>query len=976
MGDLYAHRSSHRSCASELRSQKPHRTLQRVPSPPTRPRQEIWNHHKSAKPFLAMPTATEELIDFRQYLDFNSSNRAQCPVCLTDGKKNRNISISPEGKIKCHRDCSFPDILNALGIDTKAPANQAPAAKRIAPTKAIVPDKKPVYKSQQEIEANHQTLLTQSKIAKEWLAKRGIDEQAIARYKLGIAKYSFKGKTYPCITIPYNRKGGWQNKYFPAPWIPKAERLDGEGEETRAMQDTGSKADWYFTLKNAAPELWIVEGEWDAMVLAQTFIDNNITNIDICTGTGGCGTIPLDLSPLQPYQHIYIWYDIDYINSKGKRPGPDGSAKLAAKIGDRAISCTVPHPENHKDGWDVSDALLNGFTIDDFEKVKYREYTEEEKIAIAILKKLPVSLAHEFETFVTVGRTLKTISEHLFEAWYDWGWRNFSRYISDKADLQLMWEEFGYFGNLHSLESMATSDHFVTPATNKTKVKKLLEKMFGDRLRLNNMTHYVERDGEAIKPDYLYLDLMDYGIETSKDFCLDNFFKLADKNQYDPLTDYLEGCYAKYGDSTLHLLDTPSKNYLKTTDDIYDVYLRKTLIAAAARALSAGCKVDTVFVLYGAEGLQKTTFFEILAGQWFEGGLGGNVGDTNEMMKMAASWICEWGEIERIFGQKDTSTIKAFLTRREDVFRRPWGRTMEKTPRRSIIVASTNRDDFLSDPTGNRRYWVVKCEHEIDTEKLKEDRDKIWAAAVAMFKRGQQWWLTKTEEASRSDKNKDFTSEEIWFEKIQYYVNSAIEGKVTTSEVLENALKVETAHQDRSGQIRVSKVLGELGWIKKKSNGVIYWKKPASPEIANEVSLVSLVSLPPSQQELEDRDTLSFSSKEIESIPINTGTLDANNSRDTLSGILAKNKVSLTETQSSNGFQEARDTRDTKSGLPSEDLRVGDRVIIKAGGLAGKSGIVEQLVFESFHGSRIPNAVVNIDGRISTVPVVHLEVTA
>ena len=143
----------------------------------------------------------------RQYLDFNSSNRAQCPVCLTDGKKDRNISISPEGKIKCHQDCSFPDILNALGIDTKAPANQAPAAKRIAPNKAIVPDKKPVYKSQQEIEANHQTLLTQSKIAKEWLLNRGIDEQAIARYKLGIAKYSFKGKTYPCITIPYNRKG-------------------------------------------------------------------------------------------------------------------------------------------------------------------------------------------------------------------------------------------------------------------------------------------------------------------------------------------------------------------------------------------------------------------------------------------------------------------------------------------------------------------------------------------------------------------------------------------------------------------------------------------------------------------------------------------------------------------------------------------------------------------------------------------------
>ena len=480
-----------------------------------------------------MPTATQELIDFTKYLDFNSSNRAQCPVCLADGKKNRNIAMSPEGKIKCHRDCSFSDILNALGIDTNDTTNQAPVAKRITTTKTSVADKKPVYQSLQQIEENHQTLLTKSTIAKEWLAKRGIDEQAIIRHKLGIAKYSFKGKTYPCITIPYNRKGGWQNKYFPAPWIPKAERLDGEGEEARAMQDRGSKADWYFTLKNEkATELWIVEGEWDAMVLAAFFIANNITHIDICTGTAGCGTIPIDMSPLDSYQHIYIWYDLDYVNSKGKRPGPDGSAKLAAKIGDRAICCTVPHPENHKDGWDVGDALLNGFTIDDFEKVKHREFTEEEKQAIAILKKLPVSLAHEFETFVSVGRTLKTISEYLFDAWYDWAWRNFSRYISNKSDVNLMWQEFSPYGNLNSLQGMANSEHFVAPATNKTRVKKLLEKMFGDRLRLNNMTHYVERDGIAVKPDYLYLDLMDYGIETSKDFCLDNFFNWIDKNTF------------------------------------------------------------------------------------------------------------------------------------------------------------------------------------------------------------------------------------------------------------------------------------------------------------------------------------------------------------------------------------------------------------------------------------------------------------
>ena len=58
-----------------------------------------------------------------------------------------------------------------------------------------------------------------------------------------------------------------------------------------------------------------------------------------------------------------------------------------------------------------------------------------------------------------------------------------------------------------------------------------------------------------------------------------------------------------------------------------------------------------------------------------------------------------------------------------------------------------------------------------------------------------------------------------------------------------------------------------------------------------------------------------------------------------------------------------------------KSLEIGDRVTIKAGGRAGKSGVVEQLVFETFRGSKIPNAVVNTDGQMLTIPVAHLEVT-
>ena len=780
-----------------------------------------------------MPTATEELIDFTKYLDFNSNGRAQCPVCLEDGKKAPNIAISPEGKIKCHRGCSFPDILNALGIDTKSPENKPPTAKRIAPTKtAISTEKKAVYHSLQQIETNHQTLLTKSTIAKEWLAKRGIDEQAIARYKLGIAKYSFKGKTYPCITIPYNRKGGWQNKYFPAPWIPKAERLDGEGEETRAMQDTGSKADWYFTLKNdSATELWIVEGEWDAMVLAQTFINNSITNIDICTGTGGCGTIPIDMSPLESYQHIYIWYDLDYVNSKGKRPGPDGSAKLAAKIGDRAISCTVPHPENHKDGWDVSDALLNGFTIADFEKVKHREYTEVEKKAIDILWKLPKSFCHKSDVFSHVGSRLKQCGD-LYRAWYDWGYKNYSPFCDgtpESKDKQVKnWDRLPVDKNidpedaLFELQDVGTElEDELKPIASKPAVLNHIRKMWQARLRLNTMSKDVELDGVKLTPDYLYLDLMQYGIISSKDFVIDCVAKFASENQYNPLTTYLTQCANKFGSTTTHLLDNPSQKYLGTTDPIYDAMLKKTLISAVARAFNPGCKVDTVLILHGGQGYRKSTFFKVLAGDWFNDDLGSNVSDPNEKMKLSAAWFLEWGELERIFNQRDASSIKSFLTSTSDMYRRPWGKTVEPYPRHSIIVGSSNRDDFLNDATGDRRYWIIPIQKRIDTDLLQADRDAIWAAAVALYKQKESWELSRQQEIERAIINSQFQREDPWKDAIEFYCQGRNE--VSVSEIMTNVIKLELSKQGKADQMRVGDILRVLKYSRKKSNGKVLW---------------------------------------------------------------------------------------------------------------------------------------------------------
>lgn len=314
-----------------------------------------------------------------EHIEFDQKGRAQCPVCLTDGKTSKNLSVIPntDGAYKCHRGCSSDDIRNMIGQPKSENSGD-----RIVPTALAQPKKQPKYHSRADIDANNHRLIHESKLAKQWLSDRGFDEADLLRHHLGIVKkqvvkYEAKNilekKLLPCITVPYKFEQGWLQKYFVAPWLTIDERLD-----TRMIQDYGLAARWWFTQSTESKELWICEGEWDAIALSKL----PHLKFDICTSTTGAGNIPTDLSDLDQYEKIYIWYDLDHADSKGKQPGPDGAIKLRAKLGDRAKICTVPHPEDYKSGYDISDAIKDGFTLDKFiEQSKLAIPTKHEAIS-------------------------------------------------------------------------------------------------------------------------------------------------------------------------------------------------------------------------------------------------------------------------------------------------------------------------------------------------------------------------------------------------------------------------------------------------------------------------------------------------------------------------------------------------------------------------------------------------------------------
>ncbi|MDJ0590013.1 MAG: VapE family protein [Pleurocapsa sp. MO_226.B13] len=402
--------------------------------------------------------------------------------------------------------------------------------------------------------------------------------------------------------------------------------------------------------------------------------------------------------------------------------------------------------------------------------------------------------------------------------------------------------------------------------------RKLIEYIrstYRDRLKFNVLKQRIELDGELLLTEFAYLRLAEHdGIDTTKSKAIDAFTQVAEENAYNPVLTYLDTVAQQIAPISI---DNLSVRYFGTSNPLYDTFLKKTLIAAVARSYEPGCKHDTTLVLKGEQGIGKSSFFEILGGDWFDDSMGdGKLKD--DLIILHKSWIQEWGEIERVFSKRQAGELKAFLTRRSDTFRPPYGRTALEFDRRSIIIGSVNDDQFLVDPTGNRRYWVIPIGvDEINLAQLKQERDAIWAAAVAAYRKGETWWLDREEEKLSAENNHSFEIVDEWQSAIATY----LEGREKTSitELLQQVFDYELGQIQRRDQMRVANILTSLKWKKagqKQHQGKrqVVWVLPSQTHTQQEISTPAIPFESESDATQSSYDNSSQETEKVESFGI------------------------------------------------------------------------------------------------------------
>ena len=287
---------------------------------------------------------------------------------------------------------------------------------------------------------------------------------------------------------------------------------------------------------------------------------------------------------------------------------------------------------------------------------------------------------------------------------------------------------------------------------------------------------------------------------------------------------------------------------------LYQRYLRRMLISAVARAMRPGCKVDTALILVGGQGLRKSTFFATLFGPWFGDSdieLGKNVKDA--YMKLRYVWAYEVAELETL-SKSEAGEIKRFLSSAFDLYRAPYDRQPKQWPRHSICAGSTNRDGFLDDDTGSRRFWPIHLapDARIDIPRLAEMRDPLWGEALAAYRIADvaiqagtlpdaesRWWFEPDEDADRALDADQFTIVDSREELVMVWVRGKEDGSFTTLDVLMGPLGIEAGRVTQRDEQTVRKILRRNDWECKKLRwygGPPVWRwrrKPRSGPVKN-----------------------------------------------------------------------------------------------------------------------------------------------
>lgn len=528
---------------------------------------------------------------------------------------------------------------------------------------------------------------------------------------------------------------------------------------------------------NPKKPVMVVEGEKTADA-AQMLCGNAYT---VTTWPSGASAInKADTSPLKG-RKLLLWPDAD-------EPGIKAMNTLAAHLLEDAEEIKVIRPDVNS-GWDAADALAEGWNWQ-----KFYSWAKRPGILEPLAKPVRKVHAELMDSDDNDNHSQKQVVGEISEV------------------PSIMAQQLGL-----TTKEIAKEIYIIPNASN---VKIILSehphfkgKFWFDDFYKRGVTNYFGKD-EYVTDDMIkqltILFQKKYGLETLAKSNMDDAIVVAclDNIKNEPL-DWLNSLkwdgQPRVEQFMVRALGADDNEYTRKVSQNF-------FVAQVARIMQPGCKFDNMIILEGNQGTFKSSMLKALIGEkWFtepQAGLDNKDFEGSLLGKI----IVEFGELDQ-FRKAENTLIKKKLSCSVDSFRLPYGKRVEDVPRTCIFVGTTNKDDYLHDETGGRRFWPIKTST-IDLEYVKENRNQLYAEAVEMYKEGFEYFSVPDRAKEEQEARR---SVHPWEDIIGEYLKDKMHSTahLTTAEIWELALGGDNSRLDQRSSNQIAKAMKSFGWVSK-----------------------------------------------------------------------------------------------------------------------------------------------------------------
>lgn len=347
-------------------------------------------------------------------------------------------------------------------------------------------------------------------------------------------------------------------------------------------------------------------------------------------------------------------------------------------------------------------------------------------------------------------------------------------------------------------------------------------KSFGYSFTMNNMNDVIEcnntqmNDGMKAEVESRMIDagFPASGIERA-------FTYEAHKNRFHPLIDYF---------NSLQWLGEDIFGTLMSCFDFENPeFARKVHWRFFHGVVGKVLNQDQNFmmVLDGPQGIGKSYYSSWLCpleNYFVEGTLNPDSKDTR--MRIASNLLWEVGELQYTTRKSDVEALKNIITERKVTVRPAYGHYDITKPVACSFIGTINENGagFLNDPTGTRRFAVIKIRNINWKAYTKINKDQLWAQITATYKAGERGFFTQDESVEQFEVNSNYTlissTHELLLKFYDVDPDKYPNDWIPSGDILLELFSMGMTGSQKMAQMEIASIMEQLGVEKSNSNAI------------------------------------------------------------------------------------------------------------------------------------------------------------